>query len=99
MVHLIEVILLIMSKGVLGLFIWGIMNLIRLLERKKLRLSCRMGIIGYYMIILGGKLNDESCVVTFNDKNWKVSKGSLVVEKDVKVGTLYLCIGYIVPLL
>ena len=30
----IEVILLIMSKGILGLFIWGIMNPIRLLKVK-----------------------------------------------------------------
>ena len=37
--------------------------------------------------ILVGKLSDEGCVVTFNDKNWKVSKGSIVVEKGVKVGT------------
>ena len=36
-------------QGDLGLFIWGIVNPVRLLERKKLRLSCRMGIIGYYM--------------------------------------------------
>ena len=36
-------------------------------------------------------------VVTFNDKNWKVSKDSLVVAKGVKVGTLYLCKGHIVP--
>ena len=43
------------------------------------------------------KIIDEGCVVTFNDKNWKVSKGSLVVEKVVKVGTLYLCTGHIVP--
>ena len=27
----------------------------------------------------------------------KVSKGSLVVAKGLKVGTLYLCIGHIVP--
>ena len=27
----------------------------------------------------------------------RFQKGSLVVEKGVKVGTLYLCIGYIVP--
>ena len=39
----------------------------------------------------------EGCVVTFNDKNCKVSKGSLVVEKGVKVVTLYLCTGHIVP--
>ena len=30
-------------------------------------------------------------------KNWKVSKGSLVVAKGVKVGTLYLCTSHIVP--
>ena len=36
------------------------------------------------------------CAVAFNDKNWKVSKGSLVVAKGVKVGTLYICIGHIV---
>ena len=44
-----EVISLIMLEGILDLFIWGIMNPVKLLERKKLRLSCRMGIIGYYM--------------------------------------------------
>ena len=44
-----------------------------------------------------GKIGDESYVVTFNDKNWKVSKGSLVVAKGVKVGTLDLCIGHIIP--
>ena len=48
-------------------------------------------------LILVGQLGDEGCVVTFNDKNWKVSKGSLVVAKGVKVGTLYLCTGHIVP--
>ena len=48
-------------------------------------------------LILARKLGDEGCVVNFNGKNWKVSKGSLVVEKGVKVGTLYFCIGYIVP--
>ena len=48
-------------------------------------------------LISAGQLGDESCVVTFNDKNWKVSKGSLVVEKGVKVGTFYLCTSHIVP--
>ena len=48
-------------------------------------------------LISAGKLGDEGCVVTFNDKNWKVSKGSVIVEKGVKVGTLYLCTGHIVP--
>ena len=48
-------------------------------------------------LILVGQLGDEGCVVTFNDKNWKVSKGSLVVEKGVKVGTLYLCTGHVIP--
>ena len=46
-------------------------------------------------LISARKLSDEGCVVTFNDKNCKVSKDSLVVEKSVKVGTLYLCIGHI----
>ena len=48
-------------------------------------------------LISAGQLGDEGCVVTFNDKNWKVSKGSLVVEKGVKLGTLYLCTGHIIP--
>ena len=48
-------------------------------------------------LILVGKSNDEGCEVTFNDKNWKVSKGSLVVAKGVKVSTLYLCTSHIVP--
>ena len=48
-------------------------------------------------LISTGQLGDEGCVVTFNDKNWKVSKGYLVVEKGVKVGTLYLCTSHNVP--
>ena len=47
-------------------------------------------------LISAGQLG-EGCVVIFNDKNWKVSKDSLVVAKGVKVGTLYLCIGHVVP--
>ena len=49
MLHLIKVTSLIMSKGILGLFIWGIMNLVIFLEREKLRLGCRIGFISYYM--------------------------------------------------
>ncbi|MFA1068232.1 GAG-pre-integrase domain-containing protein, partial [Klebsiella pneumoniae] len=48
-------------------------------------------------LISAGQLGDEGCVITFNDKNWKVSKGSLIVENGVKVGTLYLCTSHIVP--
>ena len=48
-------------------------------------------------LITAGQLGHEVCVVTFNEKNWKVSKGSLIVEKGVKVGTLYICIGHIIP--
>ena len=48
-------------------------------------------------LISARQLGDEGCVVTFNDKNWKVSKGSLVVAKGVKVGTLFLYTSYIVP--
>ena len=40
-------------------------------------------------LISVGKLSDEGCIVNFNDKNWKVSKG-------VKVGSLYLCTTHIV---
>ena len=36
-------------QGDFGLVYFGIMNHVKLLEREKLRLSCRMGIIGYYM--------------------------------------------------
>ena len=48
-------------------------------------------------LISVGQLDDEGCVVNFNDKNWKVSKGSLVVAKGVKAGILHLCTGHIVP--
>ena len=48
-------------------------------------------------LISVGQLDDEGCVLTFNDKNWKVLKGSLVVAKGVIVGSLYLCTGHIVP--
>ena len=46
--------------------------------------------------ILVEKLGDEGCIVTFNDKKRKVSKGSLVVAKSMKVGTLCLCTCHIV---
>ena len=48
-------------------------------------------------LISARKLNDEGYVVTFNDKNWKFSKGSLIVAKGMKVGTLYLCTGHTIP--
>jgi len=38
-------------------------------------------------------LGSEGCVTTFTDKTWKVTKGSLVIAKGKKVGTLYLCNG------
>jgi hypothetical protein len=44
-------------------------------------------------LISTGQLVSEGCISTFTDKAWKVTKGSLVIEKGVKVGTLYLCIG------
>jgi hypothetical protein len=40
-----------------------------------------------------GKLSSEGCISIFTDKAWKVTKGSLVIKKGEKVGTLYLCIG------
>jgi hypothetical protein len=46
-------------------------------------------------IISIGKLESEGCISIFTDKAWKVTKGSLVIEKGEKVGTLYLCTGNI----
>jgi hypothetical protein len=40
-----------------------------------------------------GKLASECCISIFTDKTWKVIKGSLVIAKGKKVGTLYLCTG------
>jgi hypothetical protein len=37
-----------------------------------------------------GKLESEGCISIFTDKVWKVTKGSLVIEKREKVGILYL---------
>jgi hypothetical protein len=42
-------------------------------------------------LISTGKLASEGCIYTFIDKAWKVTKGSLVIEKGEKVGTLYFC--------
>jgi hypothetical protein len=44
-------------------------------------------------LISAGKLESESCISIFTDKMWKVIKGSLVIAKGEKVGTLYLCTG------
>jgi len=44
-------------------------------------------------LISTGQLGGEGCVTTFTDKAWKVTKGSLVITKGEKVGTLYLCNG------
>jgi hypothetical protein len=38
-------------------------------------------------------LESEGCISIFIDKVWKVIKGSLVIEKGEKLGTLYLWIG------
>jgi hypothetical protein len=38
-------------------------------------------------------LESEVCISIFTDKEWRVTKGSLVIEKPEKVGTLYLCTG------
>jgi hypothetical protein len=44
-------------------------------------------------LISTGKLASEGCISIFTYKTWKVIKGSLVIAKGEKVGTLYLCIG------
>ena len=84
------------------------MNHIKLLEREKIKIELQNE--NHWMLqkvkhvprlsrnlISARQLGDEGCVVTFNDKNWKVSKGFLVLEKVVKLGTLYICIGHTIP--
>jgi hypothetical protein len=44
-------------------------------------------------LISTGQLASEGCISIFTDNTWKVIKGSLVIMKGEKVGTLYLCIG------
>jgi hypothetical protein len=44
-------------------------------------------------IISTRQLESEGCISIFIDKVWNVTKGSLVIEKGEKVGTLYLCTG------
>jgi hypothetical protein len=44
-------------------------------------------------MISTGQLAIEGCISIFTGKTWKVIKGSLVIAKGEKVGTLYLCIG------
>jgi hypothetical protein len=44
-------------------------------------------------MISTGQLASEGCISIFTDNTWKVIKGSLVIAKGEKVGTLYLCIG------
>jgi hypothetical protein len=46
-------------------------------------------------LISTGQLASEGCISIFTDKTWKVIKGSLVIAKGEKVGTLYLCTGNI----
>ena len=47
-------------------------------------------------IISAGQLGSEGCTVTFTENLWKVTKGSLVIAKGEKVGTLYLSTGNII---
>jgi hypothetical protein len=44
-------------------------------------------------IISIGQLKSEGCISIFTNKAWNVTKGSLVIAKGEKVGTLYLCTG------
>jgi hypothetical protein len=44
-------------------------------------------------LISTGQLTSEGCVSIFTDNAWMVTKGSLVIEKGEKLGTLDLCIG------
>jgi hypothetical protein len=46
-------------------------------------------------LISTGLLASEGCISIFTGNTWKVIKGSLVIAKREKVGTLYLCTGSI----
>ena len=38
-----------------------------------------------------GKLGDRDCLSTFGETWWKITKGSLVIPKGDRIGTMYLC--------
>lgn len=40
-------------------------------------------------LVSAGKLDDEGCHIVFGKGCWKIVKGSLVVAKGQKTGTLY----------
>ena len=42
-------------------------------------------------LISAGKLGDGGCLSTFGETWWKVTKGSMVISKGDRIGTLYLC--------
>ena len=37
------------------------------------------------------QFGDSGCFYTFGKTWWKITKGTLVIEKGYRVGTLYLC--------
>ena len=43
-------------------------------------------------LISTGQLESEGFISIFTDKTWKVIKGSLVIAKGEKVGTLYVLV-------
>ena len=42
-------------------------------------------------LISTGQLGDSSCLSTFGETWWKITKGSMVIAKGYRIGTLYLC--------
>jgi hypothetical protein len=46
-------------------------------------------------VISTGQLESQGCISIFTDKVWKVTKGSLVIEKGEKISKLYLFTGNI----
>ena len=42
-------------------------------------------------LISTGQLGYSSCLSTFGEMWWNITKGSLVIAKGDRVGTLYLC--------
>ena len=42
-------------------------------------------------LISTGQLGDRGCLSTFGETWWKITKGSMVIEKGDMICTLYLC--------
>ena len=94
----------IMFKVILDRFIWVMMHHAKYFGMGKVQVKKNNGIqwllkevrhVPYLRksLISTGKLASEGFISIFADKASKVTKGSSVIAKGEKVGTLYLCTG------